>query len=334
MRKTILTAGLTACGYLAGPAAAQQQHSRPHANQSTPQHHAQPHPTQPAHPQPHHQPAQPHQPVHPQVQPQAHPQTHPQYHPGTVVPSQRPQGGGGWPAPAVAPSSRPVARVPISGRPQAAPPSFNLSLGTNTVLGQLADGGRIGPKAQQAVKTVLDGEPLTDRQVARLQDLRDDPSLTPKEKAAIASALQEDRLRKALAGGGAAPVGPGPVWPTPVVFDPAPAPSPVYVQPAPVVVPAAAGEFFQPAAPTAAPAGSGVRLSTVDPAGAGFAGGLRRGDVVLSFGGAATDSFEALRDAVRAAAGPAEVVFLNAETGQAERLTVTPADGRIGVETE
>jgi hypothetical protein len=59
--------------------------------------------------------------------------------------------------------------------------------------------------------------------------------------------------------------------------------------------------------------------------------GLRQGDVILSFNGTATPTFDALRDAVQQGGSEAEVIFLNADNGHRESITLYPEDGFIGV---
>jgi S1-C subfamily serine protease len=78
----------------------------------------------------------------------------------------------------------------------------------------------------------------------------------------------------------------------------------------------------------------GVLLQEVKKGAAADVAGLRVGDVILSFGGVRTHNFEELRNAVQQACGPVKVIFINGENGQAEYLTVTPEEGRIGVTCE
>jgi putative serine protease PepD len=78
----------------------------------------------------------------------------------------------------------------------------------------------------------------------------------------------------------------------------------------------------------------GVLIRSVTRGGVADAAGLRAGDVILSFGGVRTRSFEDLRAAVQQADGEVKVVFINGENGETEYLTLVPADGRIGVTCE
>lgn len=78
----------------------------------------------------------------------------------------------------------------------------------------------------------------------------------------------------------------------------------------------------------------GVALLAVSEGAAAEQAGLRAGDVILSFDGVRTRSFEALRQAVQQADGPVRVVFINSENNQTEYLTVEPRDGAIGVTCE
>jgi S1-C subfamily serine protease len=81
-------------------------------------------------------------------------------------------------------------------------------------------------------------------------------------------------------------------------------------------------------------ADDGVFLLVVKRGTAADQAGLRAGDVILSFGGVRTRTFEELQDAVRQAGGPVQVVFVNGENGQIEYSTVVPQEGRIGVTCE
>jgi hypothetical protein len=59
--------------------------------------------------------------------------------------------------------------------------------------------------------------------------------------------------------------------------------------------------------------------------------GLMLDDVILSYNGTDTPTFEALRDAVQQSSGAVEVIFLNSENGQRESITLYPQGRRIGV---
>jgi hypothetical protein len=68
--------------------------------------------------------------------------------------------------------------------------------------------------------------------------------------------------------------------------------------------------------------------------GAAMRQGLRKGDIILSFNGLATPTFDALRDAVQDSGARAEVIFVNVENGERESIVLYPKDGRIGTEVE
>jgi hypothetical protein len=78
----------------------------------------------------------------------------------------------------------------------------------------------------------------------------------------------------------------------------------------------------------------GVLIRSVTRGGVAHQAGLQAGDVIVSFGGVRTRSFEELQAAVQEADGPVKVVFVNSENGQTEYLTLEPEDGRIGVTCE
>jgi len=78
----------------------------------------------------------------------------------------------------------------------------------------------------------------------------------------------------------------------------------------------------------------GVLLRAVTRGAAAEQAGLRAGDVILSFDGVRTRTFEELQDAVQQADGPVKVVFINGENSETEYLTVEPEEGRIGVTCE
>ncbi len=78
----------------------------------------------------------------------------------------------------------------------------------------------------------------------------------------------------------------------------------------------------------------GVLLRAVEEGAAAEQAGLQVGDVILSFGGVRTHTFEDLQAAVQRAGGPVKVVFINGENGETEYLMVDPEDGRIGVTCE
>jgi hypothetical protein len=59
--------------------------------------------------------------------------------------------------------------------------------------------------------------------------------------------------------------------------------------------------------------------------------GLQVDDIILSFNGVDTPSYEALAGAVQQAGDQAEVVYIDGDTGEETSCTVYPAAGRIGV---
>jgi serine protease Do len=59
--------------------------------------------------------------------------------------------------------------------------------------------------------------------------------------------------------------------------------------------------------------------------------GLEEDDIILSFDGKATPTFDALAAAVQQAGRRAEVLVLRDETGARERITITIINRRIGV---
>jgi hypothetical protein len=77
----------------------------------------------------------------------------------------------------------------------------------------------------------------------------------------------------------------------------------------------------------------GVQITALS-AGTAMKQGLKVGDVILSYDGKETPTFEALAAAVQESGKKAEVVFLNPDTGDQEALTLFPVNGRIGVTVE
>jgi membrane-associated protease RseP (regulator of RpoE activity) len=236
---------------------------------------------------------------------------------------------------------------------------FRLSPQTNEQLINIQNGGAVGPLTKDALGRVLAGGLLNDSQAGYLRGALNNPNLQPHEKAAISSALQEDRTRKERLNSNVIPVFPAPVVPVqpgpiyPVVPQPVVVNPPVYIDP-PVVV-NGSGVVVEPPvvvnnggvidpplvnnggvvnSPVVTQPAGAVKITSLVETGAAAVAGLRQGDVILSFNGVATPSFDALREAVAAAAGPAEVIFFNPEPGQKESLTVTPAAGKIGVDVE
>jgi hypothetical protein len=83
-------------------------------------------------------------------------------------------------------------------------------------------------------------------------------------------------------------------------------------------------------APAPVPVEYGVLLTDVARGPAARAG-LQPDDIILSFNGQATPSYEALADAVQQSGSEADVYYINADTGARETVTLTGVNGRIGV---
>ncbi len=58
---------------------------------------------------------------------------------------------------------------------------------------------------------------------------------------------------------------------------------------------------------------------------------LHVGDIILGIGQTRTQTFDQLQSALAAAKGQAEVVFINNESKNVEKLPVTPVDGKLGI---
>jgi hypothetical protein len=108
-----------------------------------------------------------------------------------------------------------------SGGSQKSSSKFELTPDTNK--GLLSAEGKVGPKTQDALNAALAGNLLTDDQRGYLLGaLEKNKNLSPTEKAAIASALQNDRdTRRNLLAGGASIVVPPPVV-IPTIVEPVP----------------------------------------------------------------------------------------------------------------
>jgi hypothetical protein len=130
--------------------------------------------------------------------------------------------------PPVLPSVKPVPKPPVTPQPTPATPSGGNGLRlldnpTNQDL--ISAEGKVGPKTKDALQTALSGGLLSDDQRNFLQRaLEKNPNLSPAEKAAIASALQNDQDQKRKLQGPGTPGGNGtlpvvtvPVGPSPVV---------------------------------------------------------------------------------------------------------------------
>ncbi len=79
---------------------------------------------------------------------------------------------------------------------------------------------------------------------------------------------------------------------------------------------------------------TGMRITQVLDAGTAKDADLRPGDVIVGIGKARIQNFQELQLALSLANGPVDVIFLNGESGQLERLPVTPDNGKIGVAVE
>jgi membrane-associated protease RseP (regulator of RpoE activity) len=78
----------------------------------------------------------------------------------------------------------------------------------------------------------------------------------------------------------------------------------------------------------------GVKITKLNKKGTAAKQGLEVGDIILSYNGTDTPTFETLRDAVQQSSGAVEVIFYNAENEQRESITLYPRNGRIGVSGE
>jgi hypothetical protein len=205
------------------------------------------------------------------------------------------------------------------------------------LLGAIASGW-VGPRTTNALQAALAGNLLTASQVSFLKGaLANNTHLSPAQKAAIASALQADQAAKRRQnsggsgtsgsgdgggcggsgdGGGGCPAGDG--------------------GDSPAVVTTASGDT-EPAPEgiqeTQAGARSGVKITELLP-GTAADQGLRQGDIILSFGGTPTPTYEALCDVVQQVGSRAEVIFINSENGQTESVVLYPRNGRIGLSGE
>jgi S1-C subfamily serine protease len=78
----------------------------------------------------------------------------------------------------------------------------------------------------------------------------------------------------------------------------------------------------------------GLAISRVLDGSAAAKAGLRAGDILLSIGADRVQSFDEMVAALAKAAGNVDVIFVNGESGQTERMPVTPAGGKLGVAVE
>jgi hypothetical protein len=75
----------------------------------------------------------------------------------------------------------------------------------------------------------------------------------------------------------------------------------------------------------------GLKIIDLDPQGSAAREGLQVGDVILTINGQPTPSYEYLRPSVERGGPRADVVFLNKDNGNVERMILRPVAGRIGV---
>lgn len=75
----------------------------------------------------------------------------------------------------------------------------------------------------------------------------------------------------------------------------------------------------------------GLQIMEISDGGSAKKAQLRVGDVILSVDKTRTQSFEELQQALAAAKGQTDIVFLNGESKKVEKLPLTPVDGKIGV---
>ncbi len=60
-------------------------------------------------------------------------------------------------------------------------------------------------------------------------------------------------------------------------------------------------------------------------------GKLQVGDIILGIGPTQTQTFDELQSALAASKGKVEVVFINHENKNVEKLPITPINGKLGV---
>lgn len=223
------------------------------------------------------------------------------------------------------------------------------------LLQSIIDSGHGVPGTTGALQAVLNGRTLTAQQVAALRADLTNPGLDNLQKGAIASALQQNKqlqLQQALlqavgkdgkllgqlgnllqqglngagggsgggdgggsgggdgggdGGGAAGPAGSEMPDPTPAIAEPV-------------------GEDVSPASPL-----WGVKVTELYE-GTAAKQGLVKGDIILSFNGIATPTYEDLRSAVQQSGNRAAVIFLNVENGQRESIILYPENSAIGVD--
>ena len=78
----------------------------------------------------------------------------------------------------------------------------------------------------------------------------------------------------------------------------------------------------------------GMKILEVAPDGAAAEASLQANDIIMNVGDRRVQSFEELTAALAAADGPVELVFINGENNQLEKLTISPVKGKVGIATE
>jgi hypothetical protein len=229
--------------------------------------------------------------------------------------------------------------VTASNRPRTPLKTYTrqLDLQTNNAVATVIKNNNLGQDTNDALQTALQGDSLSDAQVAVLKAKLKDPNVLPQDKAVIASVLQNDaELKlKQQAASAAGSVTPGSGSPdsggsspdSPVTPDYAPVgPSPGYV-PAPPVE--SAGSDDSDAGQEQATE-YGMKITELLD-GTARDQGMKEGDVILSVNGVDTPTYEALRSVLRRAGSEAEVIFINTDNGRTESITLYPDHGRIGI---
>jgi hypothetical protein len=252
----------------------------------------------------------------------------------------------------------------VAGTGRGSSAAFSLTGPDNKNLLQAQ--GKVSPLAKAGIQDALQGKPMSPAEVKALKNQLNNPALTPSQKGSIASALQADsQIKRDLAagnnagalaglagaatdalgalgglggglGGGGGPMsgggsmggGDGDGGDVGGGFAPA---GGGVAEVAPV---GAMEPVEDESGPVAEEGEGGVRILAMEQGSAAELGGLRVGDVILSFAGVTTPRFDDLREAVGQAGVEAKVIFINGENGQTEYLTVALPEGRLGVTCE
>lgn len=255
----------------------------------------------------------------------------------------------------------------LAGKGHGSSAAFSLAGPDNKNLLQAQ--GKVSPLAKAGIQDALLGRPMTSAEAKALKNQLNNPALTPSQKGSIASALQADAQMKrdlaatnnaaALAGlagaatealgslgglgggglggagGGGGSMGGGSMGGGDVGGGDGSGGFASAGGGVAEVAPVGAVEPVEDeSGPVAEEGEGGVRILAVEQGSAAEVGGLRVGDVILSFAGVTTPSFDDLREAVGQAGGEAKVIFINGENGQTEYLTVALPEGRLGVTCE